>query len=253
MKTTNFLIESMLDSTIGMGDKEYLKHKLTQSEALRNEFKLRKEIDSAILENDVIKLRECLGIALAEMEDAERKRYQFFTVGKTRRIFWAAATISGITLGGLALYSGSHNSHSPQQLYKEFFIPYPPTYTSRNALESKGTLTFDRAMVMYQRAKHKEAAESLKGLLEQQPNSIAVKFYLAITLMQLDEFEAALPLLNDIIAEENLYSNHAKWYKGLSCLALDDLNQAKKMFNELKYTDGELAEDSKQIIEQLED
>jgi hypothetical protein len=253
MKTTNFLIESMLDSTIGRDDKEHLKYKLNQSSTLRKEFKLRKEINCAIIENDVEKLRQCLDVALADMEIIEHKRYQVFTIGKTKRIFWAAATISGITVGGLALYSTLNSSNSSEQLYKEFFAPYPPTYTSRDAIEGKGNLTFDRAMVMYQRAKHKDASESLKVLLKQQPNSVAVKFYLAITLMQLDEFDAALPLLNDIIAEENLYSNYAKWYKGLSCLALDDLNQAKELFNELKYTEGELAESSKLIIKKLED
>jgi predicted Zn-dependent protease len=253
MKTTNYLIESMIDSTLGVDDMYSLKGRLLNDKSLQNEVKLRKEVNAAIIEEDIGRLTQCLDYAKNAYEASEFGIARLASRSRARQIFYAAAAISGMAVGGLALYSALSQPNNPDQLYREFFAPYPPTYVAREAFQGTSNLTFDKAMAMYQRAKHKEAAESLYRLKEQHPNSVTVKFYLAITLMQLNEFEQANYLFDEVISRESLYSVHAKWYKGLSYLATDDISQAKRIFAELANTEGELGNQSIQILKQLED
>lgn len=108
-----------------------------------------------------------------------------------------------------------------------------------------------KAEVAFNQKNYKDAEYYLSQLLQTDENNIEFKLYKAVCLVELNNFEEADALYQDIIQSPSVYVNTALWYLALSKLKqekhaetikvlqsipedADDFKQAQKLLRQLK-------------------
>ncbi len=248
MKTTEYLIEKCLDLSISEDERAILKERMCASNALVKEYAFRKELNGLHVEIEVNELRMKLRKASAIHEHLSAERYMGHS---TKRLIYAAAAVTGITLGGWALFSGDGSRVSTETLYNEFFSPYPPVVIYRDASSVDVYKEFQAAMLKYQKANYEEAARILERIYQQVPDSVTIKFYLGVTYMQLGQFEDSRILFNQVISSDILFSELAIWYKGLSYLAENNREEALETLKHLEKNKTPIGTNASKLIEIL--
>lgn len=251
METTEYLMEKYLDSSISLDEKEDLYCRIHDDPQLNRELSLRKEINSMIMDDDVFKLREKLNLARESTHEYETYSIGWFSRNKTRKLFYAAATVTGIALGSWAVFSGGSHVIKPETIYQENFSPYPPVIVYRDGSMDDYDTGFLSTMNLYYGAKYSLAAKRLEKLLDNDPSSVTIKFYLGVTYMQLEEFKKSRELFNEIINGDSFLIEQALWYKGLGYLAEKDIKNAQKTLEDLINLKGQYASKASKLIEQI--
>jgi tetratricopeptide (TPR) repeat protein len=227
MKTTNYLMESYLDSSIELEDKQILVHKIKQSKSLAQELAFRDELNHLASEDDIALLRQKLNLAhRLQKEEVYNNPIPQISRKRTRRIFYAAATVTGIALGGWAIISGGNYGVDYGQLYENYFTPYPPVtiFRESNALELQRG--FVNAMNLYQASRFTEAAIELEKLLTEDPSSTTIRFYLGVSYMKLGEYSKSRENFDQIINKDPFFTEQAMWYKSLCYIAEKETESA---------------------------
>lgn len=226
MKTTNYLMESYLDSTIDLEEKQVLVHKIKQNRSLAQELAFRDELNHLAGEDDIAMLRQKLNLARKLQKEEEYNPIPHISRRRTRRIFYAAATVTGIALGGWAVISGSNSGVNYGQLYESYFTPYPPgtIFRESNALELQRG--FVNAMSLYQATRYSEAAIEMEKLLNEDPSSTTIWFYLGVSYMNLEEYSKSRESFDKIINKDPFFTEQAMWYKSLCFIAEEETDKA---------------------------
>lgn len=101
-------------------------------------------------------------------------------------------------------------------------------------------------------AKDFEKAEiTLSKLLEANKSNIEIKLYKAITLIELDRFNEADGLLEDIVKTPSAYKNKAIWYKALSKLKQKDYDACLRILKTIPE-DADDYNKAQQLIKKLD-
>lgn len=249
MRTTDYLMEKYLDSSITYDEKAILNERMLSDSSLVKELAFRQELNLLAIEDEVSELRSKLNMASSI---AERKKSNRFFSHRTKRVFYAAATVTGIALGSLAILTGGEYQVKPDLLYHENFMPYPPVTIYRETHRAEFERGFFYAMKLYQESRFAEAAEDLELLLEMDPNSATIKFYLGVSYMQVEDYVKSHMLFDQVINGDSFFAEQATWYKGLSYLAQNETDKAKKTFKVLAKNENPYSAKAKKIIKKLE-
>lgn len=219
-------MESYLDSTIDLEDKQVLVHKIKQNRSLAQELAFRDELNHLASEDDIALLRQKLNLAYKLHKVEEQEPSPKISRRRTRRIFYAAATVTGIALGGWAVISGGNYGVDYGQLYENYFTPYPPVtiFRESNALELQRG--FVNSMSLYQASQYTEAAIELEKLLTEDPSSTTIRFYLGVSYMKMGEYSKSRDNFDLIINKDPFFSEQALWYKGLCYIAEAETDKA---------------------------
>jgi tetratricopeptide (TPR) repeat protein len=248
MRTTDYLIEKYLDSTITNVEKKILNKRMHTNPSLHRELSLRQEINQLAIEDDVFDLRAKLKMASAYGEDKYDNR---FVSNRTKRVFYAAATVTGIAFGSWAVITGGENRIKPQSLFHDNFMPYPPINIFRESQNLELDSGFFYALKHYQESNYKEAVIALKRLLELDPGSSIMQFYLGVSYMELENYDKAHKLFDQIIEGNSFFIEQAIWYKGLCFLAQNKPDNAINTLNNLtKYTNP-YTDKAKNLVKKL--
>ncbi len=82
---------------------------------------------------------------------------------------------------------------------------------------------------------YEQAINELEVLSESDPNYLKAQFYLGQSHFQLKNYKNALSFYERIIqSNDPRFANHAKWFSGLAYLGMEELDNAKAVFEELK-------------------
>jgi tetratricopeptide (TPR) repeat protein len=232
-------------------EKEELKQRITENPLLNREFALRNELNLMGMEDEILSLRAKLNMAKDSAVDYEKESTNRFTSSRTKRLVYAAATVTGIALGSWAIIAGGDHGVRHETLYSENFTPYPPVIIYRDGSMDDYDKGFLSTMNLYYGSKYNLASKQLEELLEDDPKSITIKFYLAVTYMQLEEYAKSRNLFDEIIRGESFFVEQAIWYKGLGYLAEKNTEKALETLKELHSINGQYAAKAAHLIEQI--
>lgn len=153
--------------------------------------------------------------------------------GKTvpLRLIWATAAAAVILLLfviGLMLFKPAQDG---QALYASHFEPYP------NALEpvTRGADTASlrmQAFEAYESGDYSKAIADLQQLLTQEENP-DLRFYLAMSLMNDGQYEAALTELQRLKDADTRFAAQALWYRALLEIRTEQRETASQTLQEL--------------------
>ena len=175
----------------------------------------------------------------AEKENPSSSR---FSIG---RILMIAASVVFLLFAG---YWFSNRGPSNDQLFAQYFVPYPNVI----APIDKSAAKVDRQGEAYQTYELKNYQEALRLFDRLNTKDDAVKFYQGICYLVLNQPQQAIDHFETIRNQNSgPYSTPMYWYKALALLKLNKVEDAK-LFLETVAKNGETKKLRSQAVELLE-
>jgi len=223
---------------------------LEEDAQLKSEYLLRKEVEDALSETDILDLREQLD-HISDSYFQHAARPGFVKIWHRSKHWIAAASFTIlISIGGLTYYH-SHQPPSKDEIFTEYYKPYEVTVSFRSAdTEINSLLT--NALQAYQQENYNEALGLFQQVLEKR-NDISAQMYSGISYMEIEKYRKANKSFQDVIkAKDNLFIDQAKWYSAMCYVKLGEIQNAKSLLMELSQTSAFYKNKSAEIIKELD-
>ncbi|MEL6919031.1 MAG: tetratricopeptide repeat protein, partial [Bacteroidota bacterium] len=164
---------------------------------------------------------------------------------KNNLLFWKAAA-SLVFLIGLAVFFLLLNNGGQNDLFKDYYTPYPIEDTIRGTNENR----IDKASQSYARGEYKTAIPELNSLVSQFPDRTVLKLYLGNCYLGTDQEKEAIRVFEQIKKEDGYYEN-AQWYLALSYLKDNDKNKSIATLENIVSYNGALKERALALLKKL--
>lgn len=246
-------IDRYLNSELDEDERSSFENELTQNPDLAAELELHKEIAQALVEDDVMNLRDQLD-GISEKVLRERRKERSF-VARIPRSRITAATIAAslILLIGITSLLKRNSTGNEEKLYSQYFRPYEATgifRSSNSDLDSKINL----ALHKYNAAEYTEAINLFEEVLQSDLHNPVGNFYQGMSFQELGKYDRAIHSYNEVIkAKNNLFVEQAEWYAALCYMQNDNRRKAYKQFKQIAENNGYYSEKASAILRKLAD
>lgn len=228
------LIDRYFENTLTPQQKTLFDHLLKTDETFAAAVAFEEKTKIAItLEN-----REILKIKLQNLEKKPRNK-----TSKT----WLYIAASTILLLGVSLFF-MNQTPSNEKLFASYFEPYPNTVAPIVRSSAQKDLKQD-AFVAYEHGEYQRAAQLFHGLTKI-TNEEYAPFYNAISLMMLDDIEAASTIFETTQWSQN-YQGKANWYLSLCHIKQRKIENAKALLQEVVHDHSYNSEKAKHLLREL--
>lgn len=243
MKNWFELIEQYIDNELNADGRKQVEILLAQNSEFSQEFKLHMGVNNAILERDVINLRQSLeDIYRNSKEDTGttiRKLYQ-------KKWHYAAASATILILLGSILLT---NQKTPQA--ENLFNNYYHAETSIMITRSSN-IDIDNdvrtALQFYSNAEYQKAI----NLFQNNQENVISKFYLGLSFIETSEYEKAKNSFQAVLDHnDNLFIEQSTWYKALCLLKLEENSEAIQLFTTIENSNSLFKDQASEIIKSM--
>lgn len=239
-------IEQFLANELAPVERAAFKKELKSNPDLAMEMKLSESIDSALMSDEVIDLRQKLIKAIvagrAVAEDVPVVHMH------TRKWWYAAASLLVLCAVAATLFMQTSRTVTNDTLFNQY-------YSSENIVDqTRSDQNIVEAVIKFQQKDFQKASELFKSILDKDNANIAVWFYYGISNIETKNYDNAINAFNTIIKQnDNLYIEHAEWYLGLCYLKINQKDKALAQFVVVASNpDNFHRQEAKNIIEKLE-
>jgi len=240
-------IDSYVDGELDNLGMQEFEAQLSGNQELAKEFKLELDIRKAISEEaDIVDFRAKCIEAQNDINIAEKKLVRIVHI--TRKYWYAVASIFLIALiiGGVAIINPG--GYSSEKLFKMYYKSGETIGLSRS-----GNVDMAEALRYFGKNDFK-TAESLFGkILNSDPANFAVMYYSGISNIELGNYPKAITMFETIINDgDNLYTENAEWYLGLTLLASDNADKSEIVFQQIATTpDHYYYDEARSILDKI--
>lgn len=236
------LIEKYIDGNLSAKESKSVEQLIAKDKVFAKEYKLRYEVNEAIMQKDIMTLRENLNnVYNGQHQSPPSVVRQLFI----KNWHLVAASVTILIIVGSFLLSNLNNSSS-EQIFEKY-------YSSENAIfmtRSDATVLDDNLNDALEKYQNKEYADAINLLTINETN--VAKYYLGLSYMETDQFVKAKASFQNILdSPDNLFIEQAKWYKGLCLLKLDETEAATELFTSILSDDSLYNEDVTDILRML--
>jgi len=239
-------IEQFLANEMAPSERTAFKNELRSNPDLARELKLAQAIDSAILSDDVIDLRQKL-IAAINAGKVSEKEVPVVRIN-TRKWWYAAASLLALVAVSATLYLQTNRNLSTDSLFSQY-------YNSENIVDiTRGDENIVDAVIKFQQKDYSTASVMFKKILDKDESNIAVWFYYGISNIETQNYQNSIKAFNTIINQnDNLYIEHAEWYLGLCYLKNNQKDKAMDQFVAIASNPENFHhQEAKNILEKLQ-
>jgi Tfp pilus assembly protein PilF len=239
-------IEHYLANEMAPAERVSFRKELRSNPDIAEELKLSQNIDSALLRDDIIELRQKLIAAI----HANRTVKEEVPVVRmhTRKWWYAAASLVALAAIAATLYLQVPRTVSNDKLFTEY-------YTSENIVDqTRGDQNIVEAVIKFQQKDFATASQLFKSILDKDNTNIAVWFYYGISNIETKNYDNSIKAFTTIINQnDNLYIEHAEWYLGLCYLKNNQKDKAIDQFALVASNpDNFHRQEAKNILEKLQ-
>jgi tetratricopeptide (TPR) repeat protein len=239
-------IEQYLANEMAPSERSAFKKELRSNPELAKELKLSQSIDSALLRDDVIDLRQKLIAAInaSKVTETEIPVVRL----NTRKWMYAAASLLALCAIAATLYLQTNRNLSTDALFSQY-------YNSENIVDqTRGDQNIVEAVIKFQQKDFSKASVLFKSILDKDDSNIAVWFYYGISNIETKNYDNSIKAFNTIIKQnDNLYIEHAEWYLGLCYLKSNQKDKAIDQFVVVASNpDNFHHQEAKNILEKLQ-
>jgi len=204
---------------------------LSNDPELRTEYEFRKNVDSALQENDIMELRDQLDTIVATTH--HNSISGLMKVMKHSKKWIAAASITLLlTIGGGVFYH-LHQPLNKDEIFDEYYKPYEATvaYRSANA-ELNGLLA--KGFEAYRNKNFSRALTLFQKVLNQRED-IAARMYSGISYIEVEKYRQANNSFSKVVNDkDNLFVEQAKWYMSICYVKIGDFDRSLYLLEDLK-------------------
>jgi len=247
MKNDYKLIENYLLGELQEQEKHEFEKHLQSDKTLLHEYELRKKVNEAILEHDVIQLRNSVHSIMNDKNPV-------FGFNPGRFFFWqlAAAVVIAFVVIKLVFF-GSDKPVNTNVLFAEYYQTSPSYQISRNEnSQSANSLLYEQAFIHYENRNFSMAEKSFGLILESDSTEIMARFYMVITQIELNKLaEAKLNLSWLTQHKSHLFYEQSLWYMALVNLKENNLNETEQLLKIIISEDSYCSEKAKKLLRKL--
>ena len=200
---------------------------LQNNETLRQEVLLHKQIAEATLERNVMDFRASVQSVIHEKANRNAGKFPAF-----KYYIRIAAAISIIFLISYTVHQFYFDRSSSLELFMSYFVPYDDLITGRSDDNNEENLTL--AMMHYNQGEHQQAISYFR--LFDDGNKPLINLYLGICYLSLEDFELAHKTFENGLAKDNPFTIELKWYQALTYLREENSVKAKLILEDILET-----------------
>jgi len=197
-----------------------------------------KEYTKLLKDDDLQNLKKTLANTNAE--------FNFKKDLSSRRLFYYLAAASIVLFLGFQFFF--NQSISNQDLYNDYVaLNDLPSFVSR------GNVSDDlvKAQSLFEDKKYEDALSIFKSQINASANKANVYIYQGIAQTELGQFDEAEKTFNTLINSESLDAEKGYWYKALSLLKADKVEEAKKLLEYIISKSLHNHKKAKQLLDEL--
>ncbi len=240
-------IEDFVDGVLEGELLDEFNSELQDNTDLLAEVELRKQINEAISERDIMNLRAELGLA-REAADT-RKVKMLIPEPKTNYLsYWKTSVAVIVLLLGVAgvLRNGIV---SVDRTYDNFYET--PAWAPERAVNNEMLFT-QQINTLYSNAEYIELINKLENQDELVNGNPVLGFYQAASYQNLDRIKEAVDSYSQVILHgDNLFIEEAEWYRSLCYLKIGDKIKAKNELLAVIERKGHYEKDAKAVLRRL--
>lgn len=222
---------------------------LEENIKLKNETVFHSEINDAIIETDVIKLRDTLSEIFEENKPSSkiRKLIPDNIQNKPLRYVGVAASAAAVISAGI--FSLTQQKTTSGNLFKQAYIPYEAAGLFRSAPLSNPSF---RGIDLYNEKKFDEAIAQFSIVLNENGEHPMCNFYMGLCYMEKNNFEQAINSFQKVIIEkDNLFIEQAEWYMALSMLKTNEEKESYTILNRIVENKEYYQKNAKELLNKL--
>jgi TolA-binding protein len=172
--------------------------------------------------------------------------------GVTRNLFIRYISLSAAALIGLFLLIRTLiPSAGSEKLFSGYYKPFEAVSPVTRGVNTDLSYMYSSAISSYRKGDYAAAVNVLDKLIEKDPASAQAKYYLGISQLALGNCETSISLLSQVASDAGEYNKEARWYLGLSYLKSGNREKAAECFETLARSDGYYHDRSARLLRRL--
>lgn len=253
METTK-LIEEYLGDTLNEHERKIFEERLSCDMEFNRLFQLHKEVNEGIRDKDFhqfYSLVKQVDAAYFETQhDSLPVEHPLKPAFRYKSMMRYAALFL-VLLGTAAILRLTLFAVTkPDKLFDQYYTPYHSDLVMRSTQTKETAL--GNAMLDYSRGDYATALQSLNELISENQGNPFVWFYKGLTCLALDQASEAIRSFRAIAPEWNHpLLEHRNWYLALALLQNNNTEEAVVVFNEIEEFNGYYSEKANQILRKL--
>jgi len=225
------LIEKYLMNEMSVREQVEFEESLRSDPELMKEFLLRKDINDAIIEEDIIGLRNNLNEIVNIQPTFVKKINNPFIYSAIAAVIILIVVIANIYIFPLG-------QMDKNEVFQSYYTAYPAIMSFRSPVDqTEIEKILYEAFNYYDDGKYGMASKYFKQVLEKDSTNYMSQFYLSICEIEKNNLSEAEEYLNDLILKKNhILWEQSHWYLALVYLKQNEIIKAenilKKIVNE---------------------
>ncbi len=169
------------------------------------------------------------------------------TVFSLSKINWKVAAVLFISIGLLSLLFVQNNTSKHEQLFAEYYVPYPMDDITRGEISSHTSL--NKLTLSYNNENYERVIELLASNEETKAND-KLKLYLGNSYLNLNKEKKAIEVFQSINTESEFYKD-AQWFLALTYLKINKKNRMLSILENLSVDNNLYSNKVSQLIKNL--
>ena len=218
------LIERFLAGELTEEELKVFNQQMQSDPEFAQEVRLHRELAEVIADDGVWEFEKKVKSISDEFEKPKSK---IVTINGRRKYLIAASLAAVLIISSLFTYRLISGSPTNEQLFAEYFEPYP-TYDIQRSDDDSLATRRDVALGKYDRNDFAGALADFELWLQDQPGDVVGRYYSGNCYLKLGKPEKAIESFRFVIDHRNnLYVQQSDWYLVLAFLQKDDTEAAK--------------------------
>lgn len=224
-------IEKYLEGKLDSKELKWFRAEMSSNPDLAREIQLRREVNRALKEKDVIDLREQLEniheTISADSIPYERRLHR-------NKVLWASvASVAVLITLSILAYFLMFRTYSNEKLFNMYYEKYEGSSIVRSGIINPDDI-FTQAVQSYNNNDYDRAVILFEQVLEKDSLNMTANMDLGISKMEKEKYdEAKKPFKSIINHNDNLFVEQAEWYLALCYLVTNNTARAKDLFEKI--------------------
>jgi len=237
-------IEEFLAGTLEGEELELFQSELKENTDLKAEVALRRNVDYAIGEKEILSLRDQLKNVQNEVKNKEIK--SLIPDTPVEHMNWWRAGVAVVVLlfaiGGIF----KNDFRNTDQTYNEFY-QQPEWAPQRSVNADLGFL--QQANSYFAGGEYEKALQLYEKAINENEEKFVFQFYKAASLQNLERFEEAIPEYSAVIKHgDNMFVEEAEWFRALCYFKLGNTEEARTQLTAIINRKGYFAGDARAVL-----
>ena len=164
-------------------------------------------------------------------------------------VWLAAASVAILLAISSILLIGKSVSADHMAVYEQYYAAPFADFKDRDISPGINS-TYIMALREYNDAMYDVAYRHFEEIPEESVHNTAYFLYKGITAMELGDFQAAIKSFDKLMTDP-MRKHNAMWFTGLSYLAMEDLESARRIFREIIDTGGHYKKQARNLLRNI--